>query len=173
MIYSDSDPIVVEYAKEILKEIPHVHFFLSDARHPEELLDRPDVLEILDGRTNIALVSWGLSAFIEDDDIRNMARALYERSGPKSVWAFNAQAANSNSSDPNVAKLLEIYKKMGSPFRIRPLEQYIELVKPWKVENDRFIPLTEWNGFDQSMMTTDDLKAAGPGGGGYGAYLIK
>lgn len=173
IIYSDFDPIVVEYAKEILQDIPNVHFFLSDARHPEELLGRPDVLEILGERTNIGYICWGVSAFLEDDDIRNMARKLYEKSGPRSVWAFNAQGANGNVKDPHVANLLAIYGKMGSTFHIRSIDEYIELLKPWKVDGGSFIPLIEWNGFDQSIMTAKDLAAAGPGGGGYGAYLIK
>ncbi|HSN76733.1 MAG TPA: SAM-dependent methyltransferase, partial [Anaerolineae bacterium] len=37
VIYSDYDPIVVEYAREILGNTPNVHFFEADARRPEEL----------------------------------------------------------------------------------------------------------------------------------------
>jgi hypothetical protein len=173
IIYSDFDPIVVEYAKEILKAVPSAYFFLADARHPEELLDRPDVKEILDGRTNVGAISWGIGGFLADEDIRNMAHVLYTKTGPNSVWAFNAQGANSNVSDPDMMKLLETYKQMGAPFHIRTTEEYMELIKPWHPEGGRFIPLTEWNGFDQSLMTKNDLKSAGSGGGGYGAYLIK
>ena len=173
IIYSDFDPIVVEYAKEILKDMPNVYFFQADARHPEELLSRPEVQEILNGRTNVGVISWGLSAFLEDEDIRNMAQMFYMMTGPESVWAFNAQAANSNANEPGVAKLLAIYKQMGSPFHIRATEQYSELINPWHIEGGSFIPLFDWNELDNSLMTADDLKAAGPGGGGYGAYLVK
>jgi hypothetical protein len=173
IIYSDSDPIVVEYAKEILKEVPNAYYFLADARHPAELLNRPEVQEILNGRTNVGQICWGISAFLEDEDIRNMAQVLYKKSGPNSVWAFNAQGANGNPNHPDAAKLLALYKQMGTPFHVRTTEQYAELVKPWHPENGSFTPLTEWNGFDQSLMTADELKSAGPGGGGYGAYLIK
>jgi len=173
VIYSDSDPIVVEYANEILKEVPNAYYFLADARHPEDLLGRPEVQEILNGRTNVGQICWGVSAFLEDEDIRNMAQVLYAKTGPKSVWAFNAQGANGNPNDPYVMKLLSIYKQTGTPFHLRTIDQYIELVKPWHPENGSFIPLIEWNGFDQSLMTADDLNGAGPGGGGYGAYLLK
>jgi hypothetical protein len=173
VIYSDSDPIVVEYAKEILKEVPGTYYFLADARYPEELLERPDVHEILNGRSDMGLICWGISGFLADEDLRNMAQVLYETTGPNSVWAFNAQGANSNLDDPNVQKLLARYEQMGAPFRIRTTDEYMELVKPWHPEGGSFIPLTEWHGFDQSLMTADELNAAGPGGGGYGAYLIK
>lgn len=173
IIYSDSDPIVVEYAKEILKTVPNTYFFLADARHPEELLNRPEVQEILNGRTNVGAICWGLGGFLEDHDIRNMAQVLYEKTGPKSVWAFNAQGANLNANDPDIIKMLEKYKQMGSTFRLRTTDEYLELIKPWRPETGRFIPLTEWHDIDESMMSAEDLKAAGPGGGGYGAYLVK
>jgi hypothetical protein len=173
IIYSDSDPIVVEYAREILKDVPGTYYFQSDARRPEELLERPEVQEILNGRNNVGLVCWGIAGFLTDDDLRYMMKVFYEKTGPGSVLAFNAQGANSNMADPNVKRLIERYQQMGSPFRVRTTDEYMELVKPWRVESGQFIALTEWNGFDQSMMTAEDLQAAGPGGGGYGAYLVK
>ena len=173
IIYSDSDPIVVEYAKDILAHAPGIYYFQSDARHPEELLGRPEVQEIMNGRANVGLVSWGISGFLADNDLRHMAQVFYEKTGPNSVWAFNAQGANSNRDDPEMKKLVDRYAQMGSPFHIRTTDQYMELVKPWRPEGGEFIPLTEWNGFDQSLMTPQDMNSAGPGGGGYGAYLIK
>lgn len=173
IIYSDSDPIVVEYANEILKDLPNVYYFQADARHPEELLNRPETQEILKGRADVGMLCWGLSGFLEDDAIRNLVQTLHEKTGPKSVLAFNAQGANANPNDPYMMKLLAIYKQMGSTFNIRTTEQYAELVKPWNIEGGSFTPLTEWNGFNESMMSASDLHLAGPGGGGYGAYLVK
>lgn len=173
IIYSDSDPIVVEYAKDILKDTVGVYYFQSDARQPEQLLGRPEVQEILNGRTNIGLVCWGISGFLTDENIKHIAHVFYEQTGPSSVWAFNAQGANSNPDDPEMKKLLAQYGKMGSTFHIRTTDQYLELLKPWHPDGGKFIALTEWNGFDESLMTPADLHAAGPGGGGYGAYLVK
>jgi hypothetical protein len=172
VIYTDYDPVVVEYAHEILKDVPDAYFFQADARQPEELLNRPEVEGILRGRRDVALIHWGVSAFLGEDDISHAAQALYEWSGKKSVWAFNAQAGNSNPNEPGVAKVLEIYRQMGTPFYVRSLDRYLELLKPWRPES-HFIPFTEWHGFDSAMMTAGDLQAAGPGGGGYGAYLVK
>src|SRR6478609_4121561 len=84
IIYSDSDPIVVEYAKEILKDVPGTYYFQSDARRPEELLERPEVREILNGRSNVGLVCWGIAGFLSDDDIRHLMQVFYDKTGPKS-----------------------------------------------------------------------------------------
>lgn len=172
IVYSDYDPVVVEYSKEIIAGVPNTIFLQSDARNIEDLLQDPRVTDMIRDRRDVAFITWGLSAFLSDDDIAHIARTLYDWSAPNSVWAFNAQAANGNVNDPAVAKLLAIYKQMGSTFTIRPLERYLELLHPWKPETG-FIPLLEWHGFDQSLMTPEDLAGAGPGGGGYGAYLVK
>ncbi len=172
VVYSDYDPVVVEYSKEIIQGIPNTIFLHTDARNIEDLLSNPQVSDMLQGRRDVGFISWGLSAFLADEDIAHIARVLYDWSAPNSVWAFNAQAANANPNDPAVAKLLAIYKQMGSTFTIRSLDRYLELLHPWKPETD-FVPLLEWHGFDQSLMSAEDLAGAGPGGGGYGAYLAK
>jgi hypothetical protein len=172
IIYSDWDPVVVEYGREILKGIPNVHYFSADARHPEELLNRPEVNDILKGRRNVALITWGLAAFISDEDIKHIAEFLHGWADKKSVWAFNAQAAREKTEDPAGDKVLAYYKQIGAPMNIRSVDQYIDLVKPWHPDPG-FIPLNEWHGFDQSYMTKADLTQFGSGGGGAGAYLVK
>ena len=173
VIYSDWDPVVVEYGREILKDVPNTYFFHADARHPEELLNRPEVTDILKGRRDIALVSWGLAAFIADEDIIHAAQFLSDWADKKSVWAFNAQAANVDTEDPGIKKVMQILQRYGRQDDLS--EQWIntsELVKPWHPETD-FIPFIEWHDFDKSFMSDEELNAAGPSGGGYGAYLVK
>jgi len=172
IIYSDWDPIVVEYGREIVKGMPNVHYFHADARHPEELLNRPEVNEILKGRRDVALITWGLAAFIGDEDISHIADFLHGWADKKSVWAFNAQAAKDNPHDPRDARILEYYKQIGAPMNIRSVDQYLKLVKPWHPDPS-FISFNDWHGFDPSYMTEAEIIGAGPGGGGYGAYLRK
>ena len=104
-----------------------------------------------------------------------MARVLYEWTGEKSCWAFNAQGANVNvdSQDPEAARGLEIYKKTGAPVHIRSLERYKELIQPWKPDERGFVSLLDWHGFDESETSEEDRRIYGTSGGGYGAYLIK
>jgi hypothetical protein len=173
VIYSDYDPIVVEYTKEILKDVPDTYFFQGDARHPEELLNRPEIEKLLNGRRRVAFIYWGVSLFLSDEDIAHAAQFLYDWSAPGSCLAFNAQAADVNTQDPAVIKALNIYEQMGNHLVIRSLAQCEKLLQPWKLDKDGFIPLLSWNGFDQSELGKEDVAAFGPMGGGYGAYLVK
>ena len=173
VIYSDTDPVVVEYAREILGNTPNVYYFDVDARKPEELLNRPDVQKILAGRRKVAFVTWGFSGFITDENIAHAAKFLYEWAAPGSCWAFNCQAAGANPNDPGWIGVSKIYEKMGSPLYLRDLQKYEELLKPWKADDKGFISLLEWHGFDKSEMANEGSESFGPMGGGYGVYLTK
>lgn len=172
VIYSDYDPVVVEYAREILEGTPDVYFFLADARRPEELLTRLEVQKILGDQRDIGLIYWGISAFLTEEGLTHALRYLYEWSGPKACLAFNAQLANASAEGPG-GLLMKIYESMGSPLYLRTVEKYQELTQPWKPGPEGFVPFVEWHGFDQSFMSDEERAAAGPGGGGYGAYLVK
>lgn len=171
VIYSDYDPIVVEYAREILGDTPNVYFFQADARQPQELIERPEVEQILAGRRRVGLVYWGVSAFMEGEDLRRVARFFYDWSSPDSCWAFNIQSLNRD--DPVTKQMIEIYNKLGVPASFHTPEEAQALLAPWRPDGDGFISLIEWHGFDQSELSPEDIQSFGSMGGGYGAYLIK
>lgn len=173
VIYSDTDPVVVEYAREILGNTKNVYYFTADATKPEELLTRPEVQKILGGRRKVAFVTWGLGGFISDDDISHAAKALYDWCEPGSCWAFNCQAAGANAKDLGWIAVSQIYEKMGSPLYLRDLKKYEELLQPWKADKNGFISLLDWHGFDKSEMAHEGSESFGPMGGGYGVYLVK
>lgn len=173
VIYSDYDPVVVEYAQEILGDTPNVHFFKADACRPEELLYHPEVEEILDGKRDVALIYWGVSIFLTDEEFIPVPRTLYDWAGPGTCWAFNAQGAGADPTLPEMAELFKMYEQMGSALHIRSVEAYREMLLPWQPDGEGFISLLEWHGFDQSEMSAEDQRAFGPAGAGYGVYLSK
>jgi hypothetical protein len=173
VIYSDYDPIVVEYTRDILKDVPDVYFFQGDARHPEQLLNRPEVEKILAGRRKVAFVFWGVTVFLPDEEnISQAVRFLYDWAAPGSCLVFNAQGADLNPEDPGTSQLMKTYEQMGQPLHFRPLEKYLEIIKPWKLDEQGFISLLQWHGFKESELGKEDVSVFGPMGG-YGAYLIK
>lgn len=173
VIYSDIDPVVVEYAHEILQNTPNVYFFQGDARKPEELLKRPEVEKILAGRRKVAFVLWGVTTFLSDEEIQYAMHSLYEWAVPGTCLAFCAQGVDIDPQNPEAARVLKIYEQMGTPLRCRTIDQFIKLVEPWKFDGKGFISLLEWHGFDNSIMSKEDIESCGPMGGVFGTYLIK
>jgi len=173
VIYSDYDPVVVEYAREILADPPDVHFFHADARRPDDLLSRPAVEAILAGRRKVAIVYWGISIFLPEEDLAFAARFLHEWSDPASCWAFQAQGTGTDTNDPNVAQNIKTYAEMGSPMYVHSLEQLQRILHPWRVDEPGFIDLLSWHSLNTDTLSPDELKIWGAAGGGYGTYLVK
>lgn len=173
VIYSDADPVVVEFAREILQGVPNTYIFQADARQPEMLLNNPQVLELLQGRRDVAFVLWGLTAFIADADVSHLMQTVYAWAGPNSVMAFNAQVADVDETNPAVAQVLALYRRTGAMVTVRTLAQYRELIKPWHTDGQGFISMLDWHDLDTSSMTPEEQRAWSGAGGGYGAYLVK
>ncbi len=172
VIYSDIDPVVVEYTHEILGNTPNVYFFHGDARKPEGLLNLPEVQKILEGRKKVAFVYWGVSALLPDEDIVHAMQYLYEWAEPGSCLVFNAQGADIPDS-PLREQVKKIYEQMGTKTYNRTLKEYQDLLQPWKLDDKGFVSLFQWHGFEQSDFANEDVESFGPMGGGYGAYLTK
>lgn len=173
VIYSDYDPVVVEYTHEILKGTPNTYFFESDAGHPENLLNSPEVQKILGGRKKVAFVLWGVSMFLADEALSHAIKYLYDWSAPGSCLVFNAQGSDVDLQNPAALQIKKIYEQSGSKIYNRSLEQYLEILKPWKPDGKGFVSLLDWHGLDALELGKEDIKSFEPMGGGYGAYLIK
>ncbi len=173
VIYSDYDSVTIEYAREILREVPDTYAFEANAAHPEGLLEHPDVQAALKGRRDVAFVVWGVANFLSTADLKHLAQCLYDWSGPKSCLVFHAQGAGADPNDPDNLQVVKIYEQMGNVLNFHTLAEYEEVVRPWHPDESGFIPLLKWHGLDPSMMKEQDVRNFGPGGGGYGAYLVK
>ena len=130
IIYSDRDPLVVEYAHEILADTPDVYYFQTDASRPDELLSRPEVQSILNGRRDVALTYWGVKLWLADEDIAHAARALNAWSGMRSCWAFNLMGAVETPDDPQVNQVRQLYAQMGTPVYFRSLNRFQSYCSP-------------------------------------------
>jgi hypothetical protein len=173
VIYSDNDPIVVEFARDILKDTPDAHMFHADARQPDKLVNSPEVQALLKGRGRVAFVLWGVALFLSDDELKGSMQTLYNLAAPDGVVAFNVSGADVDTANPAVQQSAAVYERMGSKLYPRSLNQVKELVQPWQPDSNGYISLLEWHGLDSSIMTRQDIESMGSAGGGYGAYLVK
>jgi hypothetical protein len=170
VIYSDRDPVCVEYAVEILGDTPNVHYFQADCRRPEELLARSEAKEILGNNRHAAFVYWGISMYISDEDIAHAARVLYDWSDEDSCLAFNLTIVDPGATP--VTKAIELFRQMGETISLRSIEDFQELVSPWHTDELGFRAMDEWHGIEVPM-SEEDLKGWSTGGGTYGVYLVK
>lgn len=173
VVYADLDPVVVEYSREILGDIPNVFYFHADMRQPEQLLTQPEVQRLVGEGRKIALVTWGIALYLSNEALAALAQALYAWAPVGTCWAFNATLADMNLQDSNVQTMLKYYEDLNEPLHIRPLETYRQLVQPWQPDAGGFVSIYDWHGTDVAALSAEERNALGPAGGGYGAYLVK
>jgi hypothetical protein len=173
VIYSDYDPVVVEYAHEILAGAENTYFFLADVCQPEELLNRPEVEALAGEHRNVAFILWGITGYLTDKEITTTLQYLYQWSGPDACLCLNAQGAGAKVVGPGMTQLARVYEQMGSKLHPRTLKDYQALISPWHPDPKGFISLMDWHNIQQDELTDEDLRAWGSSGGGYGAFLVK
>lgn len=170
VIYSDRDPVCVEYAREILGSTSNTYYYQADCRYPTEFLNRPEIKEILNGKRRVAFVYWGISMYLADNEVTQIVKELYDWSSADSTLAFYLQPADMNSD--NGRSIDDLYKSMGEQLHFRSVEQFQELFKPWKTDSLGYRTMEEWHGVD-SPLTDEDRDFFSSGTVGYGAYLVK
>ncbi len=142
VIYSDKDPVTVEYAKEILKDNPNARYVHCDAGKPETLLNSEVLNEMFGKGRKVAIGFNGIVWFLNDEPFIHAMKTLYE-------WADEGSAlflttANIAALSVSVKKMFDIYQKMGEPLFFRPREQILEMIKPWKIEEPGLVHIEQW-----------------------------
>ncbi len=170
VIYSDRDPVCVEYGLEILENTPNVHYFQADCRQPIDYLNRPEVQALLKDKRRVAYIYWGISMYLTDEEIHKIAQDLHDYSDDSSTMAFYLQPYNQNTE--NGVQVRELYKKMGDELHFRTLPQFKELFKPWVADDLGYRTMEEWHGVE-SPLTAEDMVWFPDGTVGWGVYLVK
>jgi hypothetical protein len=170
VIYVDSDPVVVNYGKEILGTSQNVRFLEADIREIDSVLASPVIPELFGNNRKVAIGLNGVTVFLSDEEIGRIMQATYDwaASGSKMWVTWETQGAGLMT--PQWGQFLGMFDQMGSPMHLVPEERARELVKPWKVDARGFRPITDWLGLD-NYITEQDRE--GVGLEFYGVYLEK
>jgi len=170
VIYSDIDPVTVEYGKEIIGDNPNVKYQTCDAAKPEELLKLDIVKNLFENSFKVSIGFNGVAWFLTDTQINHAMKVLYDWTDEGSIlFITDVDGSDIKSS---FQEFSDIYKNMNQPIFLRPKEELIKLVKPWNVENPGFISLENWIGISSTV--TEEAKTAWGGKSGLiGGFLRK
>ncbi|MBU2552149.1 MAG: SAM-dependent methyltransferase [Proteobacteria bacterium] len=171
VIYSDIDPVTVEYGREILGGNPNVRYVECDAGRPEDLLGSGVPEPMFGQERRLAIGFNGISYFLPDETLRHALRTLYDwAGGGSSLFLCDADADMSRVTD-KIKTVFDIYSKIGQPIYIRPKERLFELAAPWRIEEPGPLPLDEW--VDLGKVYTPEEQAEYGGTGFFGVIFRK
>jgi len=144
VIYSDIDPVTVAYGQEILKDNHNARYMVCNAGWPEDLLSSAVVSELLGDDRKVAIGFNGIAFFLNDDEIDHAMKSLYDWVDPGSRLFICDSGFEGTVISPTLEETLNIYKRLGEPFKLRTLDTLKELIRPWKVREPGFRPLEDW-----------------------------
>jgi O-methyltransferase involved in polyketide biosynthesis len=163
VLYSDIDPVIVAYAHEVIGDNPSVSYFQADLRDPAELLDAAN--QLFQGQRRVAIGFIGLSYFLDDESVAQIARMLYDWAAPGSVMALSYAYVQTHNQQ--VQDKLENFKRNSTQFFLRDEPQMRALMAPWKVREIQ--PLASWLGVEHLVEESD---REGVGNEMYGVMLV-
>ena len=171
VIYSDIDPVTVEYGRKILKDNDAVRFVGCDAAKPEELLNSSVVKELFAESRKLAIGFNGIAYFLPDKKLKSALQTLYNWAGKGSKLFFCDADADASEVTAKLKPVFELYAKIGQPIYIRSKDKLLEMAKPWNVDEPGFQTLDEWIGMGETV--TQQEKTEWGGKGFYGVIFSK
>jgi SAM-dependent methyltransferase len=165
VLYSDSDPVAVAYARELIGDNPAVAYLEADAREPEVLLRAAE--QHFGGAREVAIGCIGVAYLIDDASLERMLRAFHDWAAPGSVLALSQIRIGENWWR-NGHQTMRTIKASGTELFPRDEAVLRRIIGPWELRE--LASLEAWPGVSSQLQASDrqhnDLDM-------YGAVLVR
>jgi hypothetical protein len=149
VLYSDNDPVTVEYARSLIGDNPAVAYLEADARQPEALLHAAG--QHFHGARRVAIGFIGVAYFIDDENLARVMRTLHDWAAPGSVMALS-QVSTGEMTETG-RQQMESFKRGGVELLPRSEAELRRLVAPWEVRE--LASLENWPGIETRVQASD------------------
>jgi O-methyltransferase involved in polyketide biosynthesis len=170
VIYTDNDPVTVNFAREIIGDNENVRYLEVDIRDVDAILSSPAVRELFGDERKVAIGFNAVTCFFTHEEIQRIMDALHEWAAPGSKMFATFETKLADAMTPKMQQFVDMFDRMGSPYHFLTLEETQKVVKPWQPDERGFRPLAEW------LSIGDQFTEEGREGVGlefYGAFLVK
>jgi len=106
VVYVDNDPVVLAHGRALLVENDFTHMVEADIFKPQEVLNHPDVLRLIDFAEPVALLQVGTMHHFEGDGVVDIMREYID------ALPSGSYVVLSHFFDPEVPELTEIAKRI-------------------------------------------------------------
>lgn len=170
VIYVDNDPLVVAYGTQIVGGNPNVRYLRADIRDIESILESSTVRELLGNARRVAIGFNAVTCFLTEDEITRIVRTAYDWAPKGSTLFATFETKDPNLMTPKMQEFVDLFERMGSPYRFLTLQRSQELMAPWHTDAAGFRPLADILGLPGGIPEED---REGVGLEFYGAMLVK
>jgi S-adenosyl methyltransferase len=145
VMYVDIDPVAVAHTRAILAGHQRVKVLQADLRHPIEIVDHPDVMELLDFSIPVAVVLSGVLHFISDaDDPSRILAQLRDAIVADSYIALTNWTQVAEYAEGQEA-LRQMSNQTPTPVTLRSREQVAQLLTGLEIVEPGIVPAADWH----------------------------
>lgn len=170
VVYTDSDPVTVNFARELIGDMDNVRYLEVDVRDLDAVFNSRAVQELFGDDRHIAIGFNAVTCFLGEEELHAIMEGLYEWAAPGSKMYATFETKDPDRMTPKMQQFVDMFDQMGSPYHFLTLEESKRLVKPWQTDEQGFQPLAKWLGVEDQI-TDEDRE--GVGLEFYGVHLVK
>jgi hypothetical protein len=143
IVYVDNDPVAVTHSRAILAQTPGAVVVEADLRDPDEIVDDPQVRELLDLGRPVALLLVAVLHFVpEQDDPYAAVAALCDRLPTGSHLVISH--ASSDGQPELAATHQKLYERTPTPMSMRTGEQIARFFSGLRMVPPGLVPIPLW-----------------------------
>ena len=145
VMYVDLDPVAVAHSRAILAGHPRVGVLQADVRYPEDIVNHPDVTELLDFSEPVAILLLAVLHFVSDaDDPASIVARLLDATvrGSHIVLSHGSPVPELHDE---LDDLRQLYRRTPTPLHLRTPEQIECLLKGLDLVEPGIVPITDWH----------------------------
>ncbi|WP_329454406.1 SAM-dependent methyltransferase [Streptomyces sp. NBC_01497] len=146
VVYVDHDPVAVTHSRAVLDGVPGAGVATADLRRPAEVLDAPQVAQLLDLKRPVALLLVAVLHFLEDSDEPYRAVAeLRDALAPGSLLILS-HAGYEGVPVPRerTQAAVDVYRDIRSPIVLRSREETSRFFDGFELVDPGLVTLAQW-----------------------------
>lgn len=159
VLYSDTNPIAISYASNILADNPYADYIYGDVGEMDALLKAPETRQLIDATVPVAIGLNTLPLFVDVAPGREMCHRLHEWAAPGSKIFVALPTRQPGGSTPAFRQFLELFASAGQPLQFHSLDACRTMFEPWHMEV--LEPVTRFLELPDHFITPEDEEGIG------------
>ena len=161
VLYSDKDPATVAQARVLLGNSSNVLYLESDLRSARAMLESAQVRAFLGEDRRTALGANAVAVFLSEEEIRRFCRDLHDWAAPGSKLFMTFETKDPSLTTPRWDQFEGMFHRLGEPFRLCALDEYLDMCRPWTVDAAGPVPLEKFLDYPAGTITEEDHEGIG------------
>lgn len=146
VVYADYDEVVCVHGRALLAGSEGVDVVQADVRRPGEIVDNPDVRQLIDFSRPVAVLMVAVMHFITDEeDPRGIVGQIRDAMAPGSYLALTHGTRDGLADDPDgTNRVLDVYSSSTAPLTSRSRDEVHALFDGFELVDPGLTWLVSW-----------------------------